>query len=120
MSTPVAAAASVWASVENTAATYTGPRRVGFLVSLPVGLLDLTLLSDLGITTYLNGVTQESSVSGELLGLQLLNLSGDATRQLVIMNTTSDFDEVELEKGAVLGALSDLNVHSLCVAPPPL
>jgi hypothetical protein len=118
-STPVAVAASVWGSVE-APTTYTGAKRVAFLVSLPGGLLDLSLLSDLAITTYLNGVEQESGGSGGLLGLQLLNLTGDATKQLLYINTTSDFDQVEIEKAAVLGALSDLNVHALCVAPPPL
>src|SRR5690606_40677225 len=67
MSTPIAVAASVWASVEDTATTYTGDHRVGFLVSLPVGVLDLSLLSSLEITTYLDGVAQESSASGGVL-----------------------------------------------------
>ncbi|RYY63861.1 MAG: hypothetical protein EOO24_57015, partial [Comamonadaceae bacterium] len=90
----------------------------GFLVSLPAGVLDLTLLSNLKLTTYLGGVAQESSNASALLSLQLLNLTGDPTRQLLVMNTTSNFDAVEIEKAAVLGALSSLNVHSMCVAPP--
>ncbi|HWK52143.1 MAG TPA: hypothetical protein VNR40_19750, partial [Steroidobacter sp.] len=118
LTTPVAVAASVWASVEDTATTYTGDKRVGFLVSLPVGALDPTSLNSLKITTYLNGVAQQSSAGGGALGLQLLNLTEDATRQMVIIDSTAAFDEVEIEKAAVLGALSNLNVHAMCVAPP--
>ncbi|PUA26321.1 MAG: hypothetical protein B0W54_23960, partial [Cellvibrio sp. 79] len=119
LATPVAVIASVWGRVD-APTTYTGSKRVGFLVSLPVGLLDLSLISGLKVTTYLNGVPQQASVASGLLSLQLLNLTGDATKQLIYMNTTSSFNQVEIEKIAVVGLLSNLNVHALCVAPPPI
>ncbi len=82
--------------------------------------MDEPLLQALKITTYLNGVSQESSTIQGLRRLQLLNTVGDASRQLVIMDTSAEFNAVELEKVATLGAISNLHVYSLCVAPPPL
>ena len=90
------------------------------MLSSPNGLLSLSLLTNLSVTTYLNGVAQETSDSGGLLGLQLLGLLNDNTRQLVVINTTQNFDEVEIEQAAVVGALSALDLYAVCVAPPAL
>jgi hypothetical protein len=113
--TPVSVAASVWARVQNTADSYNGTRRVGFLVSLPVGALDQALLQNFKITTYLNGTPQQTSASVGSQSLQLLNLPGDPMHQMIVMQSTQPFNGVELEKAAVLGPVSNVNAHASCV-----
>lgn len=70
-----------------------------------------------GESAYRAGVAQQSASASSLLTLRLRSLNGDPSRQLLVMDTTKDFDTVEIEKGAVLGALLRLNVPSRCVAP---
>ena len=45
---------------------------------------------------------------------------GGPVTYTVTVTNTSITDAVEIEKSAVLGALSNLNVYAMCVAPPPL
>lgn len=121
LTTVVGVAAEVFArATHGPATTYTGNKRVGVIVSVPVGLLDLSLLGQIRITTFNNGTQQQAYGLGSAVNLQLLNITGDATKYLLLVNTTNNFDSVEIAQSAVVGALNTLDVYAMCVAPPPL
>nr|WP_281168643.1 thrombospondin type 3 repeat-containing protein [Gilvimarinus chinensis] len=120
ISTPIAVAGTVSLAAEDTASSYTGTHRVGVVVSVPDNLLDVDLLDNVTVTTYLNGVERESGGASGLLDLQLLGLFNNTDQRLLMMSTSQEFDRIEISKAAVVGLLSNLRVHSMCVAPPPL
>lgn len=86
-------------------------------MSSPDSLLNLSLLNLVRITTLINGGAQESFVYGSLFGLQLITLFNDPSRFMLIVETTNNFDAVEISQGAVVGAWSSLDVYAMCVAP---
>jgi hypothetical protein len=115
ISIPLGLAGSAFIRVTDTAQTYTGAHRVGFVVENPTTLLDLTLLNTITITTLLNGTVAESDSGGTLLALNLLS-GGD--RRLVAFESSEDFNQVQINVGALASLLNQLDVYSACVAPP--
>ncbi|MBR9920153.1 MAG: hypothetical protein GYB31_04880 [Bacteroidetes bacterium] len=90
---------------------YPGGNETGFVLSSSTGILDLTTLGALTISTYLNGVPQESATIGNGL-LDVSLLAGDASRQKVSIETTLDFDEVHLYvDGGLVGATLNMYVY---------
>lgn len=89
-------------------------------MSSPDSPLNLSLLNLVRITTLINGGAQESFVYGSLLGLQLVTLFNDPSRFMLIVNTSNNFDAVEISQGAVVGALSSLDLYAMCVVPAAL
>ncbi|MGD8177172.1 hypothetical protein [Marinimicrobium sp. ARAG 43.8] len=71
--------------------TYTGNNRVGITVYEPGDLLTLSLLSNIQVTTYNNGVQQESTNSGSLLGLTLLDVFDESDWSMIIVESTLHF-----------------------------
>ncbi len=71
------------------------------------GLLDASILKGLRLTTYLNGVAQESSGAGELLTLKVL----PGGQYAVNFPTTKPYDRVEIRRTSLLGALDNLRVY---------
>ncbi|MCR6654074.1 MAG: hypothetical protein NVV73_22495 [Cellvibrionaceae bacterium] len=121
VTTLVGVAAEVYARASHDASTtYTGPRRVGVVMSSPNSLLDLSLLTQVSLRTLNNGTVQQTFGLGGLLDLQLLTLFNDPSRFMLIVETTNDFDAVEIAQGATVGLLSALDIYSMCVAPPSL
>ncbi|WP_331350823.1 hypothetical protein [Cellvibrio sp. UBA7671] len=119
--TLVGTAAEVYArATHGPATTYTGSKRVGVIVSAPVGLLDLSILGKIRITTLNNGTQQQTFGLGSAVSLQLLGVFNEPNKYLLLVNTTNNFDSVEISQGAVVGALNSLDVYAMCVAPPPL
>ncbi|WP_428382075.1 hypothetical protein [Nevskia ramosa] len=119
LTTPVGVLGSSVLAVQDTSTTYPGGRRVGFVVADPPGaLLTLTLLQNVTVSTFLNGV-QQSSANNTLLTLDLLGTSLLGNPQQVTYASfvpTTPFNEVRLGFRSVLGALGELKVAQVCVA----
>ena len=71
------------------------------------GLLDASILEGLRLTTYLNGVAQESSAAGGLLTLKLL----PGGQYAINFPTTKPYDRVEIRRTSLLGLLDNLRVY---------
>ena len=71
------------------------------------GLLDVSVLAGLRVTTYRNGVEQEQGAGTDLLNLELLPNGQYA----VHFAATKPFDRVELQRSSLLSALDDLRVY---------
>ena len=73
------------------------------------GLLDIdvSILKGLRLTTYLNGVAQESSNAGDLLTLKLL----PGGQYAINFPTTKPYDRVEIRRTSLLGVLDNLRVY---------
>ena len=88
----------------------TGGAPIGYYAGFVIGqqsLLDVSLLSSLQLTTYLNGTKQEEKASLGLLDLTLL----PDNKAKVSFPTTKAFDEVKIQRVGVLTALDDLEVY---------
>lgn len=86
------------------------PAPAGYLAGFVIGsaqLLDLSVLSGLRITTFLNGVKQETSLDPRLLEIKLLP---DGKAQ-VSFPSSKEFNEVKIERVGLLTALDDLRVY---------
>ena len=119
MSTTVGVLGSAFLSVTDTDETYSGPHRVGFLVSTPSGPFSLNLLASTTITTYQGSVEQESGGGNALQPLSQQELSNDPNRRLLLIETSLPFDRIQLDFGATAGELANLDVYAACVGPPP-
>jgi hypothetical protein len=80
--------------------------RAGFVIG-NAGLLDLGVLNALRLRTYRNGVLQETAAGATVLQLTLL--ADD--KAFVSFPATSAFDEVSIERTAVLDVLNNLNIY---------
>jgi hypothetical protein len=80
--------------------------RAGFVIG-NAGLLDLGVLSALRLRTYYNNVLQETATGASLLQLTLL--SDD--KAFISFPATKTFDEVSIERTAVLDLLNNLNIY---------
>jgi hypothetical protein len=80
--------------------------RAGFVIG-NAGLLDLGVLSALRLRTYRDGVLQETATGASLLQLTLL--SDD--KAFISFPATKTFDEVGIERTAVLDVLNNLNIY---------
>ena len=90
-------------------ATKTAGTEAGFLISPSSGILDLSALNNVRITTYLGGTQQESYLANN--SLVAVSLLGNSSIQSVSFKTTSDFDEVRLTVTPALALLSDIRVY---------
>jgi uncharacterized protein (TIGR03437 family) len=103
---------SGYVGVENTAEVMSGGGRAGFIVSRAGGAIDLSLIENVTIETYLDGTLQESESGSSLLLLDLL--SGTSTdRQFLGFDTTEDFDQIVISLGALVGADATYEVYSV-------
>lgn len=99
------------AAIEMTKSVNTGlkPLRTGFIVQANSGLLNLDLLRDFEIRLYNNGNliseeasrAQTSTDNSGVLGLDLI--SGGTDKYRIYVNTTKQFDRIELWKKQVVG-----------------
>lgn len=78
----------------------------GFVVG-EQGLLDLSALTGLRLTTYKNGVAQETATGAQLLQVTLL----PDGKQQVSFPTTKGFDEVQITRSSAVSALDNLNLY---------
>ncbi|MFD1870799.1 T9SS type A sorting domain-containing protein [Hymenobacter bucti] len=80
--------------------------RAGFVIG-NAGLLDLGVLNALRLRTYRGGVLQQTAAGASLLQLTLL--ADD--KAFISFPATSAFDEVSIERTAVLDLLNNLNIY---------
>ncbi|GAB3731083.1 hypothetical protein GCM10027594_13080 [Hymenobacter agri] len=87
-----------------------GGAPIGYYAGFVIGqqsLLDVSLLSSLQLTTYLNGVQQDQAGGLGLLALSLL----PNNKAQVSFATSKAFDEVKIQRVGALTALDDLEVY---------
>ncbi len=87
-----------------------GPAPAGYEAGFVLGsggLLDLSVLDNLRITTYQGGVKQEQAIGRNLLRLEVLPNGQTVVR----FTTTKPFDRVELQRTSLMGALDNLKVY---------
>ncbi|GAA3919067.1 hypothetical protein [Hymenobacter algoricola] len=77
----------------------------GFVIGSQ-GLLDVSALAGLRVTTYKNGVAQESAAGRQLLRLTVLPNG----QQQISFATSKEFDSVELTRTSLLSVLDNLSV----------
>ncbi|MBL1219406.1 T9SS type A sorting domain-containing protein [Chryseobacterium sp. L7] len=96
-------------SVKNKNTTYPAGYITGFNVDLGTSFITVDLLSSLRISTYKNGVLQESTTSSTLLSVPAFG--GSKNRIFLHLRTTREFDEVRLYQTNVLSIFSAMNVY---------
>ncbi|RYU78086.1 T9SS type A sorting domain-containing protein [Hymenobacter persicinus] len=82
----------------------------GYFAGFVVGsqsLLDVSALEGIRVTTYKNGVAQESATGGALLRLNVL----PGGQQQVSFATTKEYDTVEITRTSLLSVLDNLSVY---------
>ncbi|MDX1496301.1 MAG: thrombospondin type 3 repeat-containing protein [Salinisphaeraceae bacterium] len=107
--------------VDDDSRVYNGGQRIGFVVSDPGDVLSVDLLANSTITTFLGGAQQEViSVDPVSATVDLLGLLGNPDLSVLLVTTDEalDFDAVRLDFSALLGALTTVDVYSVCVGPP--
>lgn len=96
-------------SVKNNNVTYPAGYITGFNVDLGTSIITIDLLSSLRISTYKNGVLQETSTSSSLLSVPAFG--GNKNRIFLHFRTSKEFDEVRLYQTNVLSVFSAMNVY---------
>lgn len=96
-------------SVKNNNTTYPAGYVTGFNVDLGTSFITIDLLSSLRISTYKNGVLQESTTSSTLLSVPAFG--GSKNRIFLHFKTTKEFNEVRLYQTNVLSVFSSMNVY---------
>ncbi|HBV16408.1 T9SS type A sorting domain-containing protein [Chryseobacterium carnipullorum] len=96
-------------SVKNTNTTYPAGYITGFNVDLGTSFITVDLLSSLRISTYKNGVLQETTTSSTLLSVPAFG--GSKNRIFLHLKTTKEFNEVRLYQTNVLSLFSAMNVY---------
>ena len=112
----VNAISSLEIGVYNVLETYNDKHLVGFEIETSE-LLDLNLLNNITLSTYLNGVATGDTASSTdiLLSAPLLNLSN---RQTIAMITTNDFDEVRIAFNTIVGVnLGTIKIYNTSIKP---
>jgi len=98
----------VWISADLTGTAEAGDC-AGFIIGNSDGLLDITALGALRLTTFLAGVQQEQAGAGFLLNLSLLFL-GDGKYELRFVST-KPFDEVRLDIRSVASVFQNWRAY---------
>jgi uncharacterized repeat protein (TIGR01451 family) len=84
-------------------------KEVGFAIAPGSGFLDLNLLSNISIATYLAGNLKENIVANS--SLMNTTLLGSDGLSLLAFKTTQDFDEVRVIVAATAGVLATTEVY---------
>src|SRR5690606_8884704 len=121
----VGVAESVSISVLNPIGEFPSGSQAGFLVRDVNDFLEVGLLDQITVSTYLDGTQVDSFSGGGLLLLQalglinvdLINEPGSEDFSFIGVTTTGDYDEVRLEIGAVVTALNEMEVYGAYVNP---
>ncbi len=109
-------------TVNSNAPAFPAGQSAGFIIGRPAGaLLSAEVLSQLTISTLLNGTVQESLSSSAggilppLLRLTLLGMLGDSNTALLTITTTKPYDAIRVTFGTgVASALTTTEVFGAC------
>lgn len=96
-------------SVKNNNTSYPAGYITGFNVDLGTSFITVALLNSLRISTYKNGVLQETTTNSTLLSVPAFG--GAKNRIFLHFKTTKGFDEVRLYQTNVLSIFSSMNVY---------
>lgn len=96
-------------SVKNNNSTYPAGYITGFNVDLGTSFITIDLLSSLRISTYKNGVLQETTTTSTLLSVPAFG--GNKNRIFLHFKTSKEFNEVRLYQTNVLSVFSAMNVY---------
>lgn len=98
-----------------------GGRVAGFVLNAPGDLLDVSVLRNLNVTTYLNASQQETTVGGAAAVVNLLGLLGSGPELVGFVNA-QPYNRIELRVDATLATaalLDALQVLELCTNAVP-
>ncbi len=97
--------------------TYPPGTLAGFVIDDLNGTLQADLFGTITISTYLDGVLQESKTGSDLIDAELLVLfiNPDVGVHNVGFETTLPFDEIRITVGALASVLNDINVYGAFV-----
>ncbi len=109
VSTFVGLTAGGGVSVRDTASDTPAGHYAGYVVGITPGLLTANVLDAITVSTYNNGVLQQS-VSGNSLAYTSVTGSGMAPRTYVYFQTTTTFDEIRFTYASVVGLLTTVDV----------
>lgn len=113
----VGVAATSSLSVEDAISTYPAGTTAGFTIRNVNSIVELDLLNSITISTYNNGVLQESKAGSSLLNLNLLNILtvGVGTQYNPSFVTTKSFDEVRISIASLAGVINEVDVYGAFV-----
>ncbi len=103
-------------SVLNVLESYPAGSKAGFVIRDTNDLLELDLLNSITLTTYLDGVVQESQTSSGLLALEALGFvsitpSSTDGFYLIGFETALEYDEIQITVGAVAAVINSIEVY---------
>ena len=116
ISIPVGVGATGSIQVNDSAATFPGGRRAGFVIAPTSAQLSAGLLPNVTVRTLKGGVIQESSTVNNSLQLSAVGLLSDPNAGFAGFTTTKSFDSVRLEVTAPALVLSTFDVYGSCVS----
>jgi hypothetical protein len=104
--------------VTDNSADFPAGRQVGFIVADGSSLLNLSALSNVTITTYLNGTQEQVATTGnnliQLQAVGLLSVNQDAG--FAGFTATKPFNQVSIQVAQLAGVATTLNVYRACVS----
>ena len=104
--------------VTQSSATFPAGRTVGFILTSGSSLLSLSLLQNVTLSTYLNGVPEQTaSVGNNLLTLSALGvLSVNSNAGFAGFTATKPFNSVAVQVQQLAGVATTVNVYRACVS----
>ncbi|HXG28932.1 MAG TPA: thrombospondin type 3 repeat-containing protein [Nevskiales bacterium] len=93
-----------------------------FIIDVPGGLVDASLLRNFTVTTLNNGTVQEARGAGQTLELDLLGLLGGSGRSLIGFQNTQPYDQVVFTVNSTLlsvDVLDAVRVYETCLNAAP-
>lgn len=97
----------------NLGRTFTGKRyQVGLIMEKNTYLANLEVINQFSFSIYFRGQLKETKTGWNVLGLDAI---GYGDKIYLLMNPENDFDEVRLETGELVEALSGLKLYGLFV-----
>ncbi len=96
-------------SVKNTLGSYPAGYITGFNIDMNNSFLTLAILNSLEISTYKDGVKQESSTSSTLVSVPAFG--GSKSGIFIHLPTTKSFDEVRIYQKTGIAGFNSMNVY---------
>jgi gliding motility-associated-like protein len=96
---------------------------VRMTLSIPQALIDVGLLSNISVASYLGNTynNDQTAINASLLNLRLLDLTNNNRKVTITFAPTSVFDRVQLTLGGVANVLSTLNLYeAVRLIPQPV